>query len=383
MRHLQRRHWLGVSLLAGLGLSGCAPKASSLRIGVAQPLSGPLAALGQDLLRGAELAAQRINAGAGIKLGNSKLPIEILGIDDRGDSQAGTQAAAQLVEAGVLAVIGHLNSGVSIAAAPVYAKAGVPQLAISTNPRYTQLGLPTTLRLVANDDVQAQAMAQYAVDKLGAQRIATWHDGTPYGQGLIDAASKVLVRSQRGRPVLALHSDDRGTDFSGQLGALHEAAPDLLLCTLADFQVEALLPQLDATGLSKLRLLGSDTLKTPRLQSASHGSHALYCTTPIVAAQEFLGGQDFLAEFRERHGGEPYYAAHYAYDAVFLLAETLRRIDSLDRRALLEGLKRFNGDVPVTGIMRFDRDGEQRGAAVGIYHLQRGRWELAMRSSNW
>lgn len=377
-----RRHLLGASLGLAL-LPACSRDATAIRIGVAQPLSGPLAELGRDMLRGAELAAEAINAGRGVSISGRRLPIEIISQDDKADAQAGMAAAQQLVDAGVLAAIAHLNSGVSIAAAPVYAKAEVVQLAISTHPRYTQLGLPTTLRLVANDDMQAQAMAQYATDTLKAQRIVTLHDGTPYGQGLIDAAISVLARSQRPRPVVELTSDDKTTDFAALLPQLQAAKPDLLMTTLADFQVEALLPQLDAAGLSTLAVLGSDTLKTPRLQAAAVGAHAVHSTTPIVAAQEFLGGKEFLAAFKKRYDGEPYYAAHYAYDVVFLLADALRRNNSLDKKKLLQRLRHFDGDAPVTGMMRMDDDGEQRSAAVGVYSLIKGSWELTTRSGRW
>jgi branched-chain amino acid transport system substrate-binding protein len=384
MQHLpfSRRRLLGSGLALGL-LPACSPSADAVRIGIGQPLSGPLSELGKDMQRGAELAAETINAGRGVTIDGKRLAVEIVSKDDKADAQAGVTAARQLVDAGVIAAIAHLNSGVSIAAAPVYAKAGVVQLAISTNPRYTQLGLPTTLRLVANDDMQAQAMAQYAADTLKATRIVTLHDSTPYGQGLIDAAISVLARSQRPKPVVELKTDDKATDFAALIPQLQAAKPDLLMTTLADFQVEALLPQLDAAGLGTLTVLGSDTLKTPRLQAAAVGAHAVHSTTPIVAAQEFIGGKDFLAAFKKRFGGDPYYAAHYAYDVVFLLADALRRNDSLDKKKLLQRLRNFDGDAPVTGMMRMGDDGEQRSAAVGVYTLVKGSWELTTRSGRW
>lgn len=72
-------------------------------------------------------------------------------------------SSGELASQVVLVAVAHLNAAVSIPAAPLYAKAGVPQLAISTKPEYTRLGLPTTLRLVANDDMQSQAMGSYAL----------------------------------------------------------------------------------------------------------------------------------------------------------------------------------------------------------------------------
>jgi len=373
----------GLLGLAGVGAYFLMPgQAKTVRIGVGQPLSGPLAALGKDMLQGAQLAAEQINKAGGVKVGDKRLPIEIFSADDQADAKAGEAAAQKLVSDEVLAAIAHLNSGVSIAAAPIYAKAGVVQLAISTKPQYTQLGLPTTLRLVANDDMQALALAQFAREKLNAKRIVTLHDGTPYGKGLIDAVANSLIRSGTGA-IAQQVVDDKTTEFKAVVAAFVEAKPDLLVTTVADFQVEALIQQLSAAGLPDLPVLGSDTLKTPRLQGTDLGNRALYASTPIVAAQEFLGGKEFLTAYRERFGGEPYYAAHYAFDAVHLVADALSRNGNLDRAKLLQRLKTFEGNAPVTSMMRMNEDGEQRSGAVGIYQMRKGQWELTVRSGRW
>lgn len=375
---------LGLAALAGAGAYGLWPQEEELvRIGVGQPLSGPLAPMGKDILQGAQLAAEQLNREGGIRIDGKRKRIEIVAADDHAEAALGVAAAQTLVDRRVLAAIAHLNSGVSMAAAPVYAKAGVAQLSISTKPQYTELGLPTTLRLVANDDMQALALAQFASDTLKARRIATLHDGTPYGQGLMEGVRRALQRRGDTRVVADLGSDDKTTDFKPLLHRLEQSRPDLLITSGADFQVEALIQQLDAAGLADLTILGSDNMKTPRLQALALGSRRVFASTPIVSAAEFLGGEDFLREFRQRFGNEPYYAAHYAYDAVHVVADALNHNASLDRGKLLARLKQFEGNAPVTRLMRFGEHGEQRSGAVGVYSLERGKWHLAVRSSRW
>ena len=102
-----------------------------------------------------------------------------MAVDDRSNPETGKEVAKQLVDAGVVAVIGHLNSGVSIPAAPIYAEKGIAQLAISTNPKYTVLNLPTTLRIVANDTLQAKAIGSFAANQLSGTKFALVDDGTP------------------------------------------------------------------------------------------------------------------------------------------------------------------------------------------------------------
>ncbi|RZJ00304.1 MAG: branched-chain amino acid ABC transporter substrate-binding protein, partial [Haliea sp.] len=142
-------------------LAGCDNTPTVIKIGVAQPMSGNLASLGQDMYNGVKLAVDELNKD-GFKIKGKPVTLEIIAVDDRANADTGKQVAQQLVDAGVVAVIGHLNSGVSIAAAPIYAAKNISQLAISTNPKYTELGLPTTFRLVGNDTLQAKAIGSFA-----------------------------------------------------------------------------------------------------------------------------------------------------------------------------------------------------------------------------
>jgi hypothetical protein len=138
----RRRFSAGLALApwaAGGLLTGCSNIPDSIKIGVAQPLSGPLSALGKDLLNGVQLAVNELNK-ANFSIEGKRVTLEVMSVDDKADAATGKAVAQQLVDAGVVAVVGHLNSGVSIETAPIYAAAGIAQIAISTNPKFTQLG---------------------------------------------------------------------------------------------------------------------------------------------------------------------------------------------------------------------------------------------------
>jgi branched-chain amino acid transport system substrate-binding protein len=187
---------LGAAALAGAGLPGCSKVPDTIKIGVAQPLSGPIAGLGQDLLNGVKLAVDELNR-SGVQVDGKRVAFEIVAQDDRSDPVAGRAAAQQLLDSGVVAVIGHLNSGVSIEAAPLYAARQVPQLVISTNPRITQMGLGTPFRIVANDSLQARAIGSFAATQLNAESYAVVDDGSPYGKGLADGAAAELQAARK------------------------------------------------------------------------------------------------------------------------------------------------------------------------------------------
>ena len=213
-------------------LSGCDSLPSTIKIGVAQPLSGPLAALGKDMSQGVQLAINELNK-EGFKVNGKVVILEMVALDDKANADEGKAVAKQLVDAGVAAVVGHLNSGVSIAAAPIYAEKGIAQLAISTNPKYTEQGLPTTFRLVANDNLQARAIGSFAASNIAGTKFAVVDDGTPYGKGLADAAAAQL----KGKKTVVLRQsfDDKTTAFGPLADKIKADGIEVLVSTLNDF----------------------------------------------------------------------------------------------------------------------------------------------------
>jgi branched-chain amino acid transport system substrate-binding protein len=362
-------------------LGACSRVPDTVKIGVAQPMSGPLAALGADMKNGVQLAVDELNA-KGFKIDGKTVKLEVVSVDDRSNADTGKAVAKTLVDAKVVAVVGHLNSGVSIAAAPVYAEAGIAQMAISTKPEYTQLNLPTTLRLVANDALQSKALGSYAATQIDGKRFAVVDDNTPYGKGLAELAAGEMKKNKK-EVVVRASLDDKTTDFSKLVPELKAGNVDVFVTTLADFQVAALIKQLAAAGMSEMQIVGGDTIKTDKLPQAVDGIKAVYSTSPIIEAREFVAGPQFLAKFREAFKGDPVYGAHYAYDAVHVLAAAMQRSGSADPKKVLEELKRIDALAPVTNNMRFKADGEQYYGVVSVYKARGGRWEPVTRSDSW
>lgn len=107
-------------------------------IGTASPLSGPGAHLGKDIENGARMAIEDLNA-RGAAIGGRKVSWRLSPEDDGSDPKTGTAVAQKLVDAGVAAVVGHLNSGTTVPASKIYANAGIPQISpAATTPIYTQ-----------------------------------------------------------------------------------------------------------------------------------------------------------------------------------------------------------------------------------------------------
>ena len=385
-KHIHRRSFsaglaLSTVAAAALLLTGCSKVPDTIKIGVAQPLSGPIGSLGQDLLNGVNLAVAELNK-AGYTVDGKRVTLEVVAVDDKSDAATGKAVAQQLVDAGVVAVIGHLNSGVSIEAAPIYAAKGIAQLAISTNPKFTQLGFPTTLRLVGNDTLQARAIGSFAATQLGAARYAALDDGTPYGKGLADGATEQL-KSEKKEVVVRKSFDDKTVAFDGLAQELKDAKVEVIVTTLNDFQVVALMQALGKVGHTKVSVLGGDTIKTTDMTKGMGMVEGIYATSPILEAKEFTAGKPFLEKYIEAFKKPPAYGGHYTYDSMYVLSAAIQKAKSADPQDITKAMHSINGYAPVIGTMTWDDKGEQRYGAVGVYELRAGNWELRMRSDRW
>ena len=362
-------------------LTACDNPPDTIKIGVAQPLSGDLAPLGQDLLNGVKLAVDEINK-EGLRVKGKIVQVEVLALDDKADAAVGKTVAQQLVDAGVVAVIGNLNSGVSIEAAPIYAEKGIAQLAISTNPKFTQLGFATTFRLVANDSLQAKAIGSFAANQLSATRFAVVDDGTTYGKGLGDGAAEQLKLAKK-EIVIRQSFDNKTLVFDELVAKLKQSNVEVLVTTLNDFQMLPLIEALKKVEYTQISILGGDTIKTTAMLKASDVVKGLYTASPILDAGEFTNGKVFLSKYQAAYKMAPAYGGHYTYDAMHVLAGAMRQAKSVDPKKITEMLRSIDGYAPVTGSMKWDATGEQRYGVVGMYSARKGAWELQMRSDRW
>lgn len=153
-------------------------------IGLVAPLTGPVAAFGEQVKNGAEAAIAEINRNGGVK--GEQLVLKIA--DDAGEPKQGVSAANQLVGEGIRFVVGPVTSGVALPVSDVFAENGVLMVTpTATAPGLTNRGLNNVLRTCGRDDQQAEVAAAYVLKNFKDKRIAIIHDKGAYGKGLADA----------------------------------------------------------------------------------------------------------------------------------------------------------------------------------------------------
>ena len=171
---------LGALLLATALVSGCDRAGGNVvRIGVAGSFSDPI---GLPMKQAAELAAEEINASGGV---NGKR-LELVLRDDYADPDSAVFVADDLYGSGVSAVIGHLFSGMSLAAAPVYNGGEEPVVAISpssSSPEVSGAG-DYTFRICPSDRAHGTALAHWVRDRLHLSRGAVLYLNDEYGRGI-------------------------------------------------------------------------------------------------------------------------------------------------------------------------------------------------------
>jgi len=210
-------------LATAAALSACGPKIpDTLAIAVAQPLSGPQAARGQDLLNGAKLAIDEINR-SGFKIAGKPVTLELVSADDKADPAQAKKVAQDLVDRKVFAVLGHLSSDITEATIPIYKQGDVIQLFTSSAAELTKLGDGNAFRLVANDAMQAKAVASYATDTLHAKSVAMIHENSAYGNPMKADVAAALAKSKKATAAAQAAEDRAQEEAEEAIKARREA----------------------------------------------------------------------------------------------------------------------------------------------------------------
>jgi branched-chain amino acid transport system substrate-binding protein len=385
MSKMHRRAALALGMSAAWaagGLAGCGKSVpDTMKIGVLVPLSGPSTLRGKDLLNGAQLAADQINAST-YKIDGKRVKIEIVAVDDKSDLETAKKGAQSLMDAGVHVIIGSLTTPETAAIIPMTSARQVPHMFTATTASLHGLGNGNTFRLLANDTLQGKAMGVFAHQTLRAQRVAAVVEAADYGRGLIQPFSAAL--REGGREVVAkVEVETKGEISADMARRLKAAQPDLIVVLAREPQLRSLFKALVEVEFTDVAVLGTNAVRNKNVASMQAPVRALYAAASAIDAGEFPAGRHFLTAFSTKFQGEPVWGAHYAYDAVYSIADAARRAGTLKGPELIAKLKAIEPQAPVNQQMRWDGSGEQLYAGIAMYKAERGHWLPLVRSNAW
>ena len=362
---------VGVLLLS---LCACHTSHEPIRIGLAGSLSDPV---GVPMKRAAELAVAEINGAGGVQ-GH---PLELIERDDYADPDSAVFVATDLYEAGVSAVIGHLFSGMTLAAAPVYNGGSDPVAAISpssSSPDISTAG-DYTFRICPSDLAHGAALARWVRGTLGFDRGAVLYLNDQYGRGV----RQTFVRdfTKRGGVLLSIdpYLGDN-PDVGPYLDRLvHIGQLQFLVVAGNRGEGEAILRQARSRGLT-MPILGGDGLEG--IEEAGAIADGVYLSSAYLPTIATPANRAFLQAYRKRFPGTglPNQPAAATYDAVYLLRDVIARAGPKRqdvRRQLAEVGTRAPAFKGVTGTVAFDMRGDVPNQAVYIGLVHDGAVRLA------
>lgn len=376
------KNWISRFIRLGNGLLLCAMAACQggpreVKIAIAEPLTGDIAALGQGLKRAAALAVEEANASG--RFPNYRL--RLVEFDDRSDPKEAVNVANRIVsDPSVVAVIGHFNSGCSIPASAVYARAGLAMVnAGSSNPQLTlqQLapgwaGPRNVFRVTTTDDVQGTFAADFAFDKLKSRAAAVVHDKTAYGQGIAEVFQNRF--KELGGTVLSFDGVQPGDkDFKALVTRVKSASPDLLYFGGTYTEGGLILRQAREAGLAVPFLTGEISYDPDFLRIAGPAVEGAYVTYLGRPPELLETARLFVDKYRLRYPESELKAYdHYAYEAANILLDALEKAGP-DKAKIIDAL----GAMKYTGVLgetAFDEKGDTQNKTITLFQVQNNRF---------
>jgi branched-chain amino acid transport system substrate-binding protein len=348
-----------------------AAAATEVKIGHVAPLTGGIAHLGKDNENGARLAIEEANA-AGIKIGEQAVKFVLVAEDDQADPKVGTTVAQKLVDAKVAGVVGHLNSGTSIPASPIYNQAGIPVISGSaTNPKLTEQGFKNQFRVVGRDDQQGPAIASYLATEKKPKLVAVIDDATAYGEGIANEVEKTL-KAAKIEVLPREKGTDKTTDWKAVLTKLKGRNPDAIFYGGMDATGGPLMKQGRELGIKAVFTFGDGACTDKMKELAGDAAEGLLCSQAGIPPQ--AASKKFLDAYKAKFNADPILYAPFTYDAANMLIEAMKKVGSADPAKYLPELQKmsFKG---ATGPIAFDDKGDRKDAEITIFIMKGGKIE--------
>jgi branched-chain amino acid transport system substrate-binding protein len=331
--------------------------ADEVIIGVFEPMTGPMAAGGQQTVEGINLAIEQTTEVLG-------RPIKVVLVDNKSEKVESANAVARLIEyEKVVAIVGSYGSGNTIAGGEVANTAGIPVVGCSpTNPLVT-LGKPYIFRACFIDPFQGAVMANFAVTELKAKTAVIIQDiSNDYSVGLSsffrDAFIKLTGDPKSVAGVISYQTGDQ--DFTAQLTYAAGKKPDVVFVPAGQYGDGALIikqgREMGITGI----FLGGDTWEAPEFievgGKAVEGSY--YSTHFDASAVTTKAAEKFNKDFQAKYNRPPSAFAALGFDAFNMVIDAIKRAGSADPKAIRDALAVTKDYEGVTGIITLDLNGD-------------------------
>jgi branched-chain amino acid transport system substrate-binding protein len=395
MSEVSRRTFLRAAAVTAVGLGGppvaLRAQPRTIKVGLIEPVTGPMAEVGQDARLGGQLGADAINAAGGIKsMGGAR--IELLLADSQTKPDVARLEAERLIAGGAQLLTGGFHSGHVAGIALLSQQRRVPYIIdisaadqptanIAKSVREGQQKVQYVYRIFPGSATFGKNAVRYMVEifreaNVSPKRVVLLYSNDLFGKTQTDS---FLAAHKAANPafdvVEVLPFPENAADLSTEVARAKAARPDVLAPITRPATAILLLEEVTKQRLDVMGII-------------SPGAPGLYETRQIAQLKERIEyvmdstvyanyrkpeTQKVAAEFAKRSGGRNFDAsASYPYDAMLVMADALERAASTDPDALVAAIKKTNfaGEVSVSsGPVVFNETGDNPNASTAMLQV--------------
>jgi branched-chain amino acid transport system substrate-binding protein len=364
-----------LALVAGLGLA-LAGGASTLeaqgkgtiKIATQSPLSGGQAALGEGIKLGAQLAVEKFKG----NLEKQGFKVELVPFDDQAKPDVGVANARNIIaDKDILAVIGHLNSGVAIPSSEVYKEVNLTMISpANTNPTVTDRGYPNVYRVCGRDDVQGVVGSEFAHGTMKAKSVYIIHDKTTYGQGVAEFFK--ADAEKKGLKIHGFEGTEEKSNFDPIITPIKAKNPDLIYFGGIYEQAGPFFKQAREKGV-KAKFMGPDGIDSSDLTKiAGKAVQGMYYTSVAGPVSVYPQAKQFADDYKKKFGKNPEPFAAQAYDAAAIAIKAVEAAVKGGKAPSRDAITAAVRDVKhtgITGAVEFDAKGDPKKALYFVLQV--------------
>jgi branched-chain amino acid transport system substrate-binding protein len=360
-----------VTGMAMMTLMTTAGKAGdTIKIGVAGAHSGDLASYGLPTVNAARLVVDEVNAGGGIDGKQIELRVE----DDVCKPEIATNTATKLASEGIRVVLGHICSGATKAALPIYKNAGILVMSPSaTNPELTESGAyPNFFRTIAPDDAQARLDVNFAVNNLKLKKIAVIHDKGDYGKGFAEFAKKFIEESGKAEVVLFEGVTPGAVDYSAIVQKIKQSGAEAVMFGGYHPEASKIVGMMRKKRLAIVFISDDGVKDDTFIKVAGKDAEGVYASGPQDTSKNPLA-QKAVADHKKTFSSDPGAFYQNAYSAALVLVHAIKKTGTDNPEALKKALRTDKVDTPF-GKLSFDEKGDAIGLGFSVYQVKQGQF---------
>jgi branched-chain amino acid transport system substrate-binding protein len=300
---------------AGAG-AALAKAAVSGLIAVDGPMTGEQASTGIDMANGAQLAVNQINAAGGV----DGVKLSLVKVDDKASASAGLAAARKAVAAGAFAVVGPYNSSVGVVNLPVYKKAGLPIVRLTSSVKTEGYGATTQ----PMDTQVAPVEINEITNVLHAARPAIIYDTSTFTSGVAKQVKAGLAKA--GTPAVAFVAVKEGaSNFNSAVAKAAAAHPDLLYISAYGTDAGKIAKEASTMNTGKCFVEGLAAQGPDFVSNATQPVASACLSSGVPTAQQFVGAGQYVSDYQSTFHMAPGTWGTYTYDSVEILAAAVKQ----------------------------------------------------------